>query len=1416
VYTKGVSNWGQEQLSVIGDSESIRLITQDIETITDTSLDTETRLAAIASLAHHQVEVMSKQLQIGVDSMKSAERPSEEIMNLSKKLANIREIGWVSQYKDKEMYFEGKVFNITSQSALDQIAERVNQAYQQYSLEARPTHQFKSGFAEVEYSQEKDFGEESHEYQARTAIKEYNRRLAYAQRLKAQLDEAPGPSLKIEGELILVNPKGRKLTPSQPTDEAFTLLGETHDLKVQVEEQNLVVYGFAKGSVIKLGEISENNAFYQFLWEKAQQSNNGYPLDGIKLQGRPPLSINNLISYEGKHSLLDDYRALDGQKLQLAFFEDGKTGKIKVATSEPQEGKYRPFGELSSVGSGEFYIRRELSKLSQGDWYFPCQLGKRENLEFTVITRPGITEGAVDAAFAQLSTYKREVQASLESLPEEERMKLAAAAWDISHTKKNEAEHRYSKATAAFSLYFSEISSQFEQVRFTELAVGGVHTPQNQVGMVPEGEIVPVYIALEDNPYHPAFNRATLLVNGQPMGYLTEDSPQLPIDTYAQATITQPPLGAKALITLPDGDTFYVNQVGKFDYADDPLVEVSGEIEFATVVTRKNPEPAIKLNGRLLGTVTNTGQHRSRDKLIEKGYFSKGKQWLVQTLEPIQVTVERDSGFPVATVHVIPNSIDFPERFIMNKGIIEKENRPVMRPSLISAQSSVISDQSSVISAQSSVISVAEGKNPSSVYRIAVDFRQFKQLTEYLEANKIKYKELSTFDTAGREYNMGYRVLTIPQKNLSQEIEAKLISHYGSVLDSSKDGSYWAKLDEIEATEIVDIEESSIVEAGLADDLSLLNNNIRTPAHTQSSVISNETRMDVESSSNQPEDSSPTAQFTSQLTQDQQFALDRLLNWRQTSQSQRNLKDNFFLLTGYAGTGKTYLIQQFLQATSQNRSPSVTFTAPTNKATSVLKRMSQEEGLSVECITLHSRLGLQQTIDDVTGEQIYVPSKDGIPRFTEDIVVIDEVSMVNSQLYQYIQEAMSPYTKVVMMGDPAQLPPVGEEIAPIFADEELTNRGQLREFVRYGGAIGCLSLATNTEEMANPQEELPPIASSPDGAIKALNSRSFEKTVLEEFSSSQWAEDPDSFRVLAFTNAKVREWNQKIRSIRYGEDAPEFGSGELIVALNPCQNASDSRKNALNTSEESTILRADKYYDSDKQLLMWALEIEPLDSNERSATAQVIEVVAQESKGDFQRYLKGLKQTALKTRNKADWKSFYQAREAYASIDYGYAMTIHKSQGSTFTRVALDEDNINIAGSKQDEKFRNQLIYTALTRARTQVYVYNKQADLDAKRGRQTEAWYLPEELRTQKDRAIEVADSPVKESALNQQESQSPINISSRTQGLGGALTNPTELARRQGNISQSYPVSFRGNPATPAFNATGVNYPAKPAGVP
>ncbi|MGK7944571.1 MAG: hypothetical protein AB4058_08885, partial [Microcystaceae cyanobacterium] len=42
------------------------------------------------------------------------------------------------------------------------------------------------------------------------------------------------------------------------------------------------------------------------------------------------------------------------------------------------------------------------------------------------------------------------------------------------------------------------------------------------------------------------------------------------------------------------------------------------------------------------------------------------------------------------------------------------------------------------------------------------------------------------------------------------------------------------------------------------------------------------------------------------------------------------------------------------------------------------------------------------------------------------------------------------------------------------------------------------------------------------------------------------------------------------------------------------------------------------------------------------------------------------------------------------------------------------------------------------------------------------------------------------------------------------------TELARRQGNISQSYPVSFRGNPATPAFNATGVNYPAKPAGVP
>ncbi|MGK7947084.1 MAG: hypothetical protein AB4058_21710, partial [Microcystaceae cyanobacterium] len=83
VDTKGVSKWGLEQLSVIGDPESIRLITQDIGTITDSRLDLDTRLTAIASLAHHQVEVMSKQLQIGVDSMKSAERPSEEIMMLS-------------------------------------------------------------------------------------------------------------------------------------------------------------------------------------------------------------------------------------------------------------------------------------------------------------------------------------------------------------------------------------------------------------------------------------------------------------------------------------------------------------------------------------------------------------------------------------------------------------------------------------------------------------------------------------------------------------------------------------------------------------------------------------------------------------------------------------------------------------------------------------------------------------------------------------------------------------------------------------------------------------------------------------------------------------------------------------------------------------------------------------------------------------------------------------------------------------------------------------------------------------------------------------------------------------------------------------------------------------------------------------
>jgi ATP-dependent exoDNAse (exonuclease V), alpha subunit - helicase superfamily I member len=137
----------------------------------------------------------------------------------------------------------------------------------------------------------------------------------------------------------------------------------------------------------------------------------------------------------------------------------------------------------------------------------------------------------------------------------------------------------------------------------------------------------------------------------------------------------------------------------------------------------------------------------------------------------------------------------------------------------------------------------------------------------------------------------------------------------------------------------------------------------------------------------------------------------------------------FYLLTGHAGSGKTYLMQR-LTKNMLARRRCILLSAPTHKAVAVLARKLSEANIrDVPCRTIHSILSL--TPKPRTDRLVFERERDAEP-VTADVVVVDECSMVSEDLHRHIKRHL-PKAFVLFVGDPAQLPPVGEVESQTFA-----------------------------------------------------------------------------------------------------------------------------------------------------------------------------------------------------------------------------------------------------------------------------------------------------------------------------------------------------------------------------------------------
>ena len=124
----------------------------------------------------------------------------------------------------------------------------------------------------------------------------------------------------------------------------------------------------------------------------------------------------------------------------------------------------------------------------------------------------------------------------------------------------------------------------------------------------------------------------------------------------------------------------------------------------------------------------------------------------------------------------------------------------------------------------------------------------------------------------------------------------------------------------------------------------------------------------------------------------------------------------FFLLSGYAGTGKTFTITEFVKGLDSD--VRVILTAPTNKAVRVLDRMAEKAGLVVDTGTIHSLLGLVLSYEK---EKQVLKKKRASTISKYDLVIVDECSMVGEELWHTIEGSLINHsTQVIFVGDERQ------------------------------------------------------------------------------------------------------------------------------------------------------------------------------------------------------------------------------------------------------------------------------------------------------------------------------------------------------------------------------------------------------------
>lgn len=443
--------------------------------------------------------------------------------------------------------------------------------------------------------------------------------------------------------------------------------------------------------------------------------------------------------------------------------------------------------------------------------------------------------------------------------------------------------------------------------------------------------------------------------------------------------------------------------------------------------------------------------------------------------------------------------------------------------------------------------------------------------------------------------------------------------------------------------------------------------------------------------------------------------------------------DEVFLLKGYAGTGKTTLIAALVKTLRQLQQP-VVLLAPTGRAAKVFALYAE-----APAFTIHRKIYRQKSFGETENFQ---PAPN---MHQHTLFIVDEASMIANDglsgsmfgtgrllddLIQYVYSGQG--CRLLLVGDTAQLPPVGEEESPALQAEALEGYNlratefTLSQVLRQTSDSGILWNATVLRQMMMNEEVY---------AFPQLRSKGFPDVIrvsgnelidaLEE-SYSRYGEDETI--VVTRSNKRANIFNGGIRGRVLDHDAELCSGDRLMVAKNNyfwlSQNVGETADDGANEPSATDKLKKDafiangdmavvrrlrnersfygfrfidatlRFPDYDNMELDTTLLLDTLQSEAPALTRAQQEALFQAVYEDYPDLPKRERMKKLKE------DIYYNALQ----VKYAYAVTCHKAQGGQWQSVFIDQGYVteDMLGA---DYFR--WLYTAITRATERVYLIN-------------------------------------------------------------------------------------------------------------